>query len=155
MLTGKAIVDTFDLFVEGVEPRLREALSACLGSDRGREATAETLAYAWEHWERLRKMENPAGYLFVLGRDRARKAARSRTVVLLPVEPTRIPWVEPGLPRAIAGLPERQRVVVMLLYCFEWTMGEVATLLEVSKSTVQKHAERGLARLRTEMGVEL
>ena len=32
---------------------------------------------------------------------------------------------------------------------------EVADLFDVSKSTVQSHAERGLRRLRTRLGVEL
>ena len=41
----------------------------------------------------------------------------------------------------------------MLVHCFEWTLGEVAQLLDVSKSTVQNHAERGLDRLRSRLGV--
>jgi RNA polymerase sigma factor (sigma-70 family) len=56
---------------------------------------------------------------------------------------------------ALEELPERQRVVVMLLYCFEWSMGETATLLSLSKSTIQSHAERGLAKLRRRLGVEI
>ena len=155
MLTDRSVGGAFEVFVKEIEPRLREALSAALGSDRGREATAEALAYAWEHWDRVREMDNPAGYLYVLGRDRGRKASRTRVVHLLQIDPGRIPWVEPGLPAALARLPDRQRVVVMLLYCFDWTMSEVARLLDLSKSTVQSHAERGLARLRAEMGVEL
>ena len=55
--------ETFDEFVERAEPRLREALTAALGSDAGREATADALAYGWEHWSRIGGMENPAGYL--------------------------------------------------------------------------------------------
>ena len=57
------------------------------------------------------------------------------------------------MPAALANLPERQRVVVMLLHSFEWTMSEVAELLGVSKSTVQNHAERAMARLRRKLGV--
>lgn len=155
MLTDRSVGGAFEVFVKEIEPRLREALSAALGSDRGREATAEALAYAWEHWDRVREMDNPAGYLYVLGRDRGRKAGRNRVVHLLQVDSGRMPWVEPGLPDALARLPDRQRVVVMLIYCFEWSMSEVARLLDLSKSTVQSHAERGLARLRAEMGVEL
>jgi DNA-directed RNA polymerase specialized sigma24 family protein len=33
-------------------------------------------------------------------------------------------------------------------------MSEVAELLSVSKSTIQNHAERGLQKLRNELGVE-
>ena len=66
----------------------------------------------------------------------------------------RLPWVEPGLPAALAHLPESQRVAVILLYGFQWTHTEVASMLGVAKTTVQTHAERGLAHLRKELGVE-
>ena len=84
-MSGKVEVDcSFEEFVRGVEPRLHDALSAVLGNDTGREATAEALAYAWEHWPSLREMANPAGYLYVRGRDRGRRALRRRSVGLIP-----------------------------------------------------------------------
>jgi hypothetical protein len=46
----------FEAFVARVEPGLRRALFAVLGLDRGREATAEALAWAWEHWSQVQKM---------------------------------------------------------------------------------------------------
>lgn len=153
--------DSFESFVREAETRLRDALSATLGSDAGREAAAEALGYAWEHWDRIRAMDNPVGYLYVLGRDRGRRrfrrdrTRRRSSVALLPVDRTHTPWIEPQLPSELEHLPERQRVVVMLLYCFEWSMGEVADFLDVSKSTVQSHAERGMARLRKRLGVTL
>lgn len=145
--------ESFEEFFERVEPQLREVLSATVGSESGREAAAEALSYGWEHWERVRAMENPAGYLYRVGRDRARR--RRRRPALAPVREQQAPWVEPELPSALADLPEQQRIVVMLLHCFEWTMSEVAEVLEVSKSTVQTHADRGLARLRERLGVTL
>lgn len=42
----------------------------------------------------------------------------------------------------------------MLLYSFDWTMGEVAEFLGMAKGTVQLHARRGLAKLRRDLGVE-
>jgi RNA polymerase sigma factor (sigma-70 family) len=144
---------SFEGFVRRIEPRLQDALSAALGNDAGREATAEALAYAWEHWSTVREMENPAGYLYVRGRNRGRQRLQRQPVALLPADDAIAPWVEPGLPDALVSLPAQQRVVVMLLYCFEWTMSEVAEFLEISKSTVQTHAERGMASLRNQMGV--
>ncbi|MEX2250874.1 MAG: hypothetical protein WD895_02245 [Acidimicrobiia bacterium] len=41
MLTDRAVGGAFEIFVKEIEPRLRDALSASLGSDRGREATAD------------------------------------------------------------------------------------------------------------------
>ena len=147
--------EIFDEFVERVEPRLREALTATIGSEAGRDATADALAYGWEHWSRVSRLENPAGYLYAVGRNNQRRRYRRRRRVLMPVDPERTPWVEPELPAALAALPDQQRIVVVLLHCFEWTMSEVADLLGVSKSTVQSHAERGIARLRSRMGVTL
>ena len=152
-LEGPITAVAFEVFFKETEPRLHDALSACLGSELGREMTADALAYGWENWDRIGSMKNPAGYLYVVGRDRGRKLRGRRSTPLPLVEESRLPWVEPGLVGALAELPERQRVVVTLVYCFEWSMAEVADLLNVSKSTVQTHAERGLSKLRSSLGV--
>ena len=146
-------VDGFESFVRTVEPRLRQALSAALGTQLGREATVDVLSYAWENWERIQTMANPVGYLYVTGRDRGRQSQHQRGPVFLSVDPSRLPWVEPSLPAALERLPDRQREVVVLLHCYQWTMSEVAELLEIAKTTVQNHAERGLASLRQSIGV--
>lgn len=154
VLSDQMVADAFTEFVESMEPRLRQVLSAAYGSEAGRDATADALAYGWEHWDRVRTTDNPAGYLYAVGRDRARITKRLRRPVFFPVESGRLPWVEPGLPNALSRLPERQRVVVMLLHCYQWTMSEAADFLGISKSTVQSYAERGMTRLRQRMGVE-
>src|SRR5262245_26905480 len=147
--------DGFEEFVVANERRLRQALTSTFGLDQGREAAADALAYAWEHWDRVACMENPVGYLFVVGRDRHRRQQRGR-------RPSRVfdvgpapaePWCEPALLSQLAGLSDRERVAVLLVNGFEWSMAEVADLLGVSKSTVQTHAERGMAKLRAGMGV--
>ena len=156
MVEGREIGEWFAGFVDQAEPKLRHAFVVALGQDVGVEATSIALAYGWEHRDELFAMDNPAGYLYVVGRNRGRKRLRRRGgLVLIPVDDQRTPWVEPDLPDALSALPEQQRVVVMLLHCFEWTMGEVGDVLQVSKSTVQTHADRGLARLRERMGVTL
>jgi RNA polymerase sigma factor (sigma-70 family) len=155
MVPNDTMVDSFTEFVKDNEPRLRHALSAVFGTDLGKEMTAESLGYGWEHWERVQAMDNPLGYLYVVGRDRGRRLMARNRPVLMPVNGQRLPWVEPRLADALADLPERQRVVVMLLQCFQWSMAEVAELLDMSKSTVHTHSRRGLERLRKHLGVEL
>ena len=148
-------MDAFRAFVKVSEPRLRQALSASLGGQVGRDATVDALSHAWENWERVASMDNPVGYLYAVGRDRGRKSLRRNRPVFYPADSARLPWVEPALPTALEVLPDRQREVVVLLHCYQWTMAEVADLLNISKSTVQNHAERGLASLRLSMGVEV
>ena len=50
--------EEFESFVATVEPPLRRALVATYGFDLGREAAANALGWAWEHWERLVIVEN-------------------------------------------------------------------------------------------------
>ena len=147
----------FDAFFREVEPRVRAALCSAYGVDVGAEAAAEALAYGWESWERLSGMRNPAGYLYKVGRDRARRI-RSRQGRSLPlfrgVVPLEDTWFEPGLPAALERLSERQRSAVILRHGYGWTLAEVAEVLGVSVPTVQKHTDRGLERLRRELGVD-
>jgi len=154
MLSDHTKADSFTEFVAGTESRLRHALTAAFGAERGREGAAEALTYGWEHWDRIAPMENPAGYLYQVGRDHARRIKSSDTP-MVPMLAAPEHWVEPGLPAALATLSESQRVVVALLYGYQWSMSEVAALLGVSKGTVQSYSDRGLKRLRRKLGVDL
>ena len=144
-------VDTnFRVFVESVEPRLHRALVARYGWERGRDATADALSYAWEHWNKVSEMENPFGYLYRVGqsRSRVRKPAQ-----LFPPPTDHQPWYEPKLARSLSELPERQRIAVVLIHGYEWSTREVAELLDVRATTVQTHLARGLRRLRQQLEV--
>ncbi len=142
----------FDGLVRDVEPGLRHALVAVYGQEQGRDATAEALAYAWEHRERVKSMANPAGYLYRVGRSRGR--TRRLTPRFMPVEPGRLPDVEPGLPGALDGLSERQRLVVVLVHGYGYDRREVASILDISVSAIDTHLTRGLTKLRDKLGVE-
>lgn len=146
----------FTRFVGEHGPRLKQALVAALGDDTGREATAEALMWGWEHWGQLRAMANPPGYLYRLGRNRGVSMLRRRPVFSPPppLSSGDSPWVEPGLPAALARLSEKQRVAVLLIHGFGWTYREVADHLAVGVSTVQVHVERGMARLRHDLKVK-
>jgi DNA-directed RNA polymerase specialized sigma24 family protein len=146
-------MDDFEGFYATNEPRLRRALVAALGPARGREATAEALAYAWQHWDRIRAMEAPVAYLYRVGQSKTRE--RKQPNLFPSVNEHRDPWVEPALPGALDALSEHQRVCVVLAHGFGWTHQEIAELLEISRSTVQNHVERGLARLRNAMEVSV
>jgi DNA-directed RNA polymerase specialized sigma24 family protein len=135
----------FERFFTVIEPKLCRALVARYGPDRGREATAEALAWAWEHWERVASLDNQVGYLYRVGQSKNRKR-RNRPVFEVPVDTD--PVVEPGLAGAVEALPDRQRVATLLIYGAGWTNAEVARLLGVQPSTVHRNASRGLIALR-------
>lgn len=150
--------DGFAVFFGAHEQRLRQALTALLGPAVGRDATVEALSYGWEHWERVSQMDNPVGYLYVVGRERATRHARRRRDVVMAQTPQTpndsAMWFEPALQALVEDLSDRERQVVMLLHGFEWSMSEVADVLKLSKSTVQTYADRGLLKLREGLGVQ-
>jgi len=156
-LVQQTLSETYTAFVKEVGPRVRMALIAAYGPERGAEATSEALAYGWEHWARVEGMENPAGYLYRVGRSRAGRSflRPARTPLGLLSSNHQDPWVEPALPEALARLSHQQRVAVLLVHGFAWTLTEVGELFGVTPSTVQRHVNRGLAKLRKTLGVEI
>ncbi|NNE96722.1 MAG: sigma-70 family RNA polymerase sigma factor [Acidimicrobiales bacterium] len=143
----------FATFVNEAGPRIRRALVAAFGPEIGTEAAADAMSIAWERWDLISGRENPAGYVWGIGRNRAlKRMGRKRRLFPTP-EPGREPWIEPGLPAAIGTLSEKQRTAVLLTSGYGWTFREVAELMDVAVSTVQAHVERGMAKLRNELGV--
>lgn len=142
--------DGFEEFVREAEPRLRRALVAAYGSEAGRDAAAEALAYAWEHWERLQNIKNLRGYLYRVGQSRSRRR-KPAMLFETPGWPERN--FEPGLPAALAALSLRQRQAVVLVYGYGCTAREVSELIGVKQTTVHNHVRRGLERLRKSLGV--
>jgi RNA polymerase sigma-70 factor (ECF subfamily) len=147
-------VGEFDEFVGRVEPRLRVALVAAYGPRDGRTATHDALSWAWEHWARVRSMENPVGYLFRVGQSATRRLA----VHPIPVDPVgtdadEAQGVSPELVDAVRRLPLQQRTVVVLIHAFGWTQRDVAGVLEINPSTVREHLDRATARLSHDLEV--
>jgi DNA-directed RNA polymerase specialized sigma24 family protein len=144
----------FDAFVAEVEPRVRRALIPVAGAEAACDATTDALVHAWRRWDRVRTMGNPAGYVYTVARSRVR--VPDRPLLLAGADEAgvvEIPDVEPHLARALAALPERQRVSVYLLHGCGWSTPDVAALLDVSVSTVRNHVTRALDSLRRDLGV--
>lgn len=136
--------DHFADWYSRYEPRLLLALTAAYGPERGREAAAEAMAWAWEHRERLEELVSPVGFLYRVGQSRT----RLRRIRVLHGRPQWAePWFEPHLGRALADLSEKQRIAVVLIHGYGWTLAEVGEMLGVKVTTVQNHLERGLSRL--------
>ena len=158
-VSAAADIESFTEFVERLQPMLRNALVAVVGPDLAGDAVSEALTYCWQRWDRVREMENPAGYVWTVGRSKGRdlmkKQSRDqRGRSAWPEVPCASPpLIEPGLPVAFARLSERQRLAVFLIHGYGWTYREVADFVGVSVPTIQKHAERGLAKLQRALGV--
>lgn len=149
----------FETLLARVEAPLRRALVAAYGPDLGADAAADALAYAWEHLDRVEAMDNPAGYLWRVGQTSVRHTTRRRF--------REQPWPgpaadrrtspaadlgDPGLQAALARLTLHQRVAVVLVHGFAYPLAEAAGVLGCGVSTLRNHLDRGLARLRQDLG---
>lgn len=145
----------YERFVDEFARPLKEALMASFGPELGDEATAEALAYGWEHWDRIGDMTNPRGYLYRVGQNHARRLLRRKMLPMRRIVSESFdPWFEPELVPALRSLSEMQRTAVVLIHGFGWTITEVAELFGVTFSTVQAHLDRGLDKLRKRLGVD-
>lgn len=143
---GMGVTAEFEVLADELRPRLARAFVAAYGPERGQEALAEALAWAWENFGALQEMDNPAGYLYRVGQSRTRP--RHSPPPFPAPDAVGVPWVEPNLPDALRDLTEHQRVSVVLVHGYGWTRREVAALLDLAPTTVQNHVERGLTHLR-------
>jgi DNA-directed RNA polymerase specialized sigma24 family protein len=148
-----AVRPTFESFAERVWQPLRQALVGALGVDRGVEAHARALSYAWEHQERVMRMDAPVAYLFKVGRSQTR-IRRKPVPEMFPLPSAPEFEYEPSLVPALARLPEQQRVAVFLVVGCGWRYVEVAELTGRTESTVRASVQRGLERLRHDLNVE-
>ena len=126
---------------------------AAFGGEAGRDATAEAFRYGWEHRATVLVMDNPAGYLFQVGRrwGRRQRGRSSRRIGFEIVAPPSSTY-EPGLAHALASLSVRQRQAVVLVHGYGLTHHEAADLLGLGRSSIQNHVERGLTKMRERMG---
>lgn len=141
----------FRRFVETTEPRLRRALVAAYGPERGLEATAEAFAYAWEHWSEVGLHPNPAGLLYRVGQSKTRER-KIRHLFQRSWTPDY--WVDPKLSGALSKLSKAERAAVALVVASGLTHREAAEVLGVSTSTVKTLNDRGLEKLRRSLGAK-
>jgi RNA polymerase sigma-70 factor (sigma-E family) len=95
-------------------------------------------------WRVSWRRERPAPYLAAVtpAGDRAEDFAERHVLRLL-------------VRQALAALPARQRIVLVLRYCEDLPDTEVADLLGCSPATVRVHAHRGMRALREQLRDEL
>ena len=144
---------SYEDFLAADGPRLRRLLVAHYGADVGAEVAADTLLWAWEHWDDLDAVANRLGYLYRVAQSNSRRYWRWRRRPSFPPElspPMSEP--EPGLPAALARLPEAHRVAVLLVHAHGWSYAEVADAVGVEVSTVRNHVHRGMQKLRLILG---
>jgi RNA polymerase sigma factor (sigma-70 family) len=142
-------------FCSQMRPTLVGAMRLYLhDSALAEEFAQEALARTCVHWHKVRKMENPRGWVYKVALNLARSHLRrlqierranarlERTSATLPDDATSI-----AIRDALKALPRRHREAVVLRFFADLTVAETADVLGCPVNTVKSWTKRGIEGL--------
>jgi len=148
----------FEAFCLAQNPRLIRMLTLFSGDvELARDLTQETLARAWLHWRKVRKMDRPDLWTKRVAINLATSQMRRRRTERIYQDrissAALLEQVEEGNDRvavraALMRLSERQRTAIVLRYLEDLSVDQTADLMSCSAGTVKKLTARGLVGLR-------
>ena len=152
---------SFEEFVAGASARLFTMALLLTGRRRpeAEDLLQDVLERAYRRWGRISRHGDPAPYvrqmLVNAAVDRSRRLRRRREEPLGPDcaaaaagDPFGVAGDRDLLLRALAGLPPRQRAVLVLRYFEDLSEAQAAGALGCSVGAVKSQTSRGLAKLR-------
>ena len=150
----------FDEFYESYFDRVARAL-VLAGADRdaARDATQEAFARALRRWRKVRDMDRPDGWVYVVAmnqlRDTWRRGERRRERALDvdddAVDNTSGVATRLSVREAIATLPPRQRQAVVLRYLADLSIADVADAMGCATGTVKATLHQAMRNMRVEL----
>lgn len=131
----------FEAWYRSSHSRLVAALLLVSGDlDLTRDAVDEACTRAFARWDRVRRMESPAGWTYRVAlntlRRRQRRAALEHRLLARTTQPPVIPAPAGDAWEAVRDLPPRQRTAVVLRYVADLTQIEIAGAMGITRSTV-------------------
>jgi RNA polymerase sigma factor (sigma-70 family) len=139
-----------------VYPRLVAAMSLYCGTLEDAEDLAqETLSRAWEHWSTVGVHPRPESWAFRTAfnlansrwrRGRIERRAHAQLASQQSTSPTHVADLQ--VRRAVAGLPARQREVVVLRFFLDQSVADTAASMECAEGTVKALTHQAIASLR-------
>jgi len=153
----------FDEFYESFFDRVARALTLA-GADRdvARDATQEAFARALRQWRKVREMDRPDGWVYVVAmnqlRDHWRRGERRREraveVDAGAVDDASAVATRLSVREAIATLPPRQRQAVVLRYLADLPIADVADAMGCAIGTVKATLHQAMRNMRVELDEE-
>lgn len=151
-----ASADTFgEFFLETNQALFGALWLVTRNSHEAEEIAQDAYLKVWERWERVRRMDDPTGYLhrtaMNVWRSRGRRAALAiRNVIHPAASRDELADVESRdvVVEALAVLTPRQRAAIVLTDLLDMTSEDAAKALGVRPSTVRVLSARARASLR-------
>jgi RNA polymerase sigma-70 factor (sigma-E family) len=152
--------EEFTEFAVGAAPRLRRTAFLLCGDWHGAEDLAQaTLTKMFVSWRRIRRQDAVYAYAsrtlvntYLADRRRLRSRELLSAWLPEPAVPAATPELRLVVLDALATLPPRARVVVVMRYWADMSVDQVADLLGCSAGNVKSQSARGLDKLRAVLG---
>ena len=149
----------FDDLFRTEYPRLVSGLQLLTGSRAEAEDLAQdALARIYERWSRVRGMDSPAGYLYTVALNLARKRARRlRRTHVTPDPPTAsdpeaTAERREAIEAALRSLSREQREALVVVEWLGYSPTDAAEVLGVSPESVRARLHRARSTLRSRFG---
>ncbi|MGZ4190700.1 MAG: sigma-70 family RNA polymerase sigma factor [Actinomycetota bacterium] len=153
----------FDEFYTSFFDRVARALTLA-GADRdlARDASQEAFSRALRRWRKVRELDRPDGWVYVVAmnqlRDHWRRVERRRDrateVDAGAIDETSAVATRLSVREAIATLPPRQRQAVVLRYLADLPIADVADAMGCAIGTVKATLHQAMRNMRVELDEE-
>ena len=148
--------DTFETFFEQQYTNLLKAMYLVTGNrHEAEEITQDAFVRALERWDRVRRADNRAGYLYRIAvnlyRSKLRRLARGARKTPKPTpdaDPFEAADDRDAVGRAMTSLSDGQREALVMVEWLGMTDEEAAAVLGISQVTVRVRRHRARATLR-------
>ena len=151
---------TFEEFFRERYGEVVRSMRVMVGDDaRAEELTQEAFTRACRRWRRVRALDRPVAWVYVVATNEARRGWRREQRELSTVGPVEPSAVDPTGPvataldvrAALAQLTDRQRAAVVLRYVADLPISEIAEVMGCATGTVKATLHQALARMRIEL----
>jgi RNA polymerase sigma-70 factor (sigma-E family) len=153
-----------EFFAAHYAPVVRGLTLATGNAQLAEDAAQEAFARAVRKWSRVRRMERPVGWVWVVAMNVARRQARrvareepgavDASAAVTVADAGAAVTTRIALREAIAALPRRQREAVVLRYFADLSIDETANAMGCATGTVKSAVHAALASLRIELDDE-
>jgi RNA polymerase sigma factor (sigma-70 family) len=152
--------EDFEVFYQRHRIRLFRALVVVTRDVHAAEELAQdSFVRLWERWDRVRRLDDPVGYLYRTAMNgwfqihrRAARAARRAVHSGQVVDPLAAVEARDLLARRLLELPARQRAALVLTEYLGHDSAEAGRTLGIRPGTVRRLASKGKAALRAQDG---
>lgn len=139
----------FDEFYGPARRSVGRALAVTLRDvDLAADAVDEAMVRAYQRWETVGRLDNPAGWVYRVGLNHARsRLRRLLRRVPAPREHEEFTVADPSIDAALAQLSYDHRAVVVCRLLLGWSEAQTASALAIRPGTVKSRLHRATNQL--------